>query len=172
MSLNLRIILGSFLTLTLGACGSTADSKTDKFAACPKVALVADTAGIVSGSAQNWTARAAVDDYKATCKITKPGATTDIAVTVTAQRANAGGGEKLTYPLYVAVIRTDDSVINKQAYQVTLDFAAGESVTHKNLTLRQEASFKNNTAADKTILFGFQLTPAQLAAIRALRAKP
>lgn len=158
------------LLLTLSACGYFRKSD-DNFKKCPTVGMIGDAQGWSDPpSDTEWKARAQVNEYDTKCKISKTSVTIEITPKVEAERSGElTDSLKQELPFFVASMRGDE-IAEKKTEIKTIAFGSRERMAKDDYTLSIELPFNaEGTAADRNVLFGFQLTEAQLNYIRGLR---
>lgn len=117
----------------------------------------------------DWKARAQIDEFDMKCKISKDQATVQITVKVAAERqGDVTDSLRQELPFFIASMR-GDQVVEKKTEMRAIDFASRSKTAKEDYTLSIDLPFENETAADRNILFGFQLNEDQLGYIRSLR---
>ncbi len=132
--------------------------------------MVADAQGFITPPSDNdWIARAQINEYDMKCKVGKTSTTIQITVKAAAER-NGEATESLRQPLtfFIASLRGND-VVQKETFEKNIDFGMREKTAKEDFTLSIELPFENDTAADRNVMFGFQLNQAQLQYMRNLR---
>lgn len=156
--------------LALPAC-SYFRKNDDNFKKCPSVGLVSDAQGWAEPpSSTDWKARAQINEFDMKCKVTKTEATITVVAKVEAERnGEITDSLRQELPFFIVSMRGDE-VKSKQTENRYIDFGSRERGAKEDFTLKIELPFNaDGTAADRSVLFGFQLNEAQLDYIRSLR---
>ncbi|MBV9521231.1 MAG: hypothetical protein JO010_00465 [Alphaproteobacteria bacterium] len=164
-------ILGAALLLPLAACSGKKEGR-----ACPRIEIVDDLSRLVKfadGPGREpadvlYAAR--IGDAKSQCTYDKAGVTVDMTVTIRGERGRAGArlpGGDVTY--FVAITDGKRNIVAKQDFTSRLAFgdkgqAQLDDELQQRIPLKPIGASLNPlpSAADHTIILGFQLTPDQI----------
>lgn len=165
--------LGGTLLL-VGACsgGSATDPLRNATAPCPRVAILSDAADLTRfrpGGGQDLTAmelNASLSGFQAKCDYAPERAGLDVTLTpsFTAERGPAAQGRTAEIPYMVAVVEDESRILSRATYSMQVEFPPNVS---RSRSAGEELSIRipgtPQSAAQKTILLGFVLSPEELA---------
>ncbi|HWX48754.1 MAG TPA: hypothetical protein VNZ61_11920 [Roseomonas sp.] len=164
--------LGGALLL-VGACsGGTTDPLRNATAPCPRVAILSDAADLTRfrpGGGQDLTAmelNASLSGFQAKCDYAPERAGLDVTLTpnFTAERGPAAQGRTAEIPYMVAVVEDGNRILSRATYTIQVEFPPNVSRSRsegEELSIRLPGT--PQSAAQKSILLGFVLSPEELA---------
>jgi hypothetical protein len=157
-------LAGLVLVAVLGGCSGKKEER-----GCPKVEVVGDLARLVqfgNGPGRDpsdvlYTARVA--DVKSGCIYDKRGARVDMIVSIVGSRGKAGAKLKSADVAYFVAIADDkQEIVEKKIFTSKLDFTLDDPRLDDELDQIIPLNSQSETAANRTIIVGFQLTPEQI----------
>lgn len=159
-----------FFVLALGAISAcSSDKKTERL--CPQTAIVRELERIndYGGDAvdeKNLVAAAAMRGVNGKCEYRDDGVAVDFSVDMIAGKKERLGGERVSFPFFVAVVDPNRKILSKEL--MTAEFYFGGKKTaeqQENLSVFIPTE-KDADASYYQVLIGFQLSDEQLAAVR------
>ncbi|MBI1778457.1 MAG: hypothetical protein HYR63_24215 [Proteobacteria bacterium] len=155
------------LVLLLAACSSS--SKKEAPTACPRVAVLQDLSRLTEfreGTGRDVTDRRyefAFAGLAASCTYDKTGVTIEITVQIQAFQGLADRDGKARVQYFAAVLDPDGQVLQKEAFDTEAEFKGKQARVLLSEDLRQRIPLSERLKGPGySVLFGFQLTEAQL----------
>lgn len=167
-----RRSLASFGVL-LTACFFLAACASKREGGCPQVVYLRDLS-VASDYArsepapENLVSSARIQSLEGSCSYGEEGLNVDFTLTMQAVKGPRLGGQEVSFPFFVAIVKPDDSILAKDVMTASFAFKEGE----KTALLAQPLHIfiplgETETANDYRVLSGFQLSEAELALARA-----
>jgi len=162
-----------FVFLLLSACAS--DNGSERL--CPQTAIVRELERINDYGAdapgeETLVAVAVMRGVKGRCEYRDDGVAVEFSVDMIAGKKERLGGERVSFPFFVAVLDPEKNILSKELMTTEFDFSG------KKL-MEQTESFRVFIPAEKDtdvsyyqLLIGFQLSEEQLAATRKAMDSP
>ncbi|MDD3181444.1 MAG: hypothetical protein PHD48_01355 [Alphaproteobacteria bacterium] len=155
----------------LSACASDGQDKTPP-RHCPQVAILRSVEkmedyGSDAIDPSNLVAIGYMNKIEGGCDYNDKGVDVTFNLKMTANKGLRLGGDKVSFPFFVSVLKPDESVLGKELMTASFSFAEGTKVTelvqplHVFLPLTEEED-----AANFRVLVGYQLTEDQIKAKR------
>ena len=150
--------------LVLAGCSAKKDDR-----ACPKVEVVGELSRLVKfgdGPGRDpsdvlYVAR--ITDVKSGCVYDKRGVTVDMIVSIVGERARAGAKLKnADIAYFVAITDGSQAIVGKKVFTSRLDLTEDQPRIDDELDQIIPLYSTAATAANHTIIVGFQLTPEQI----------
>jgi hypothetical protein len=181
-----RHLLGLMLVLALAACASDdadknkdADKKDkDKKEAekeqatpiCPQVAILRELEAIQDYGNEKpdpgqLVAKAKMRSVDGTCAYRKDGIDVAFDLNFVAAKGPRLGGLHIGFPYFIAVVGSDDNILNKERMTVEFGFSSSSEITERAESLHVFIPLpkdKRVSGPSYRVLMGFQLTQEQL----------
>jgi hypothetical protein len=153
------------VSLALAACGSK--EKPDD-PSCPRVAVLKDLSRLIEfreGTGRDMSDRRyemVFAGLSSTCVYDKAGVTVNITVQIQAVQGLAGKEPKIKSEYFAALLNPAGDIVEKQPFSAEVEFT-NQSRALLSEDLTQRIPLKDRTqGAGYSVLFGFQLSEAQL----------
>lgn len=159
-----------------GQKGKALSDRLTEKGECPVVEVAPDLADFYDfsgGMAEaNMVSHATLSKVEAYCYYGPKSVTVDAKLALTASIGSASGDRPgLRFPYFAAILSPGGKILTKKLFAADLDFSAAPQAT-SYLSLRQVIPVNNEkNGASHKVMFGFQLTPAQIDYNRALLKK-
>jgi hypothetical protein len=184
MTKTIKIISLIVLPLLLAACGSTNPLEVRR-TSCPALSVPMHTGSLTrfdqAGRFDTQDVRlvASIAQLSDNCVENDNGVNTAVSFTINASRSAKGSAESVQLPYFITVVKDGETLIAKQVYGASLDFADGaltgnvrQVVTVKTPEVPLPPKPQKNNEIDEfapppkpavyEILVGFQLTDADV----------
>lgn len=156
--------------LSVAACTPYwAQKREDKFARCPNVVLLTPLRGWVAPANDQWETRAEIAEFSTQCKISKTHADMQITLNMLAERKQVSGDKSAALPVFISTLR-GDAILDKKMVPQTVTFEDNKAVMAVKPVILQSVPLVNGSAADRTLVIGFQLDDDQQLYFEKLRA--
>lgn len=153
--------------VSLAACANNSDVRTPDGAAftCPQVAVVRNLAtmsdyGREEAKAENLVAKADFGTVAGGCSVEENGIDIRFTVSMSAVRGARLGGDRASFPFFVAVVSPEGKVISKEPMTAEFDFAGGKNAALRTEKLRVHLPSKPQEQAASQqlrVLLGWQV---------------
>ncbi|MGE4352177.1 MAG: hypothetical protein AB7E52_08320 [Bdellovibrionales bacterium] len=165
------------LTIALTACAGDGDKDANvpppPPRKCPQVAILRELETIRDYGAEAPDPSALVatghmGHVEGQCEYGDDGLEISYDLALQAQKGPRLGGDSVSFPFFVSVIRPDNSILSKELMTASFTFKEGLPLAEQVQPLRVFLPLEEDEdASDFRILMGFQLTEAQIKAERA-----
>lgn len=163
-----RLFLTVCLLPFLAACAS--DEKKETPRGCPQVAILRalDTIedyGSDTVDPSNLVATGKMNKVEGRCAYEEKGVDVAFGLEMSAEKGPRLGGNKISFPFFVSVLKPDDSVVGKELMTVEFTFADGAKTATYDQPLHVFLPLaEDEDASSFRVLLGYQLTQAQVKA--------
>jgi len=158
--------------LLLGACETLKsinfNPKPEAPPPCPR-AVVGDNAGRLtrfSGPGQepaNIVFEAEIADLAGSCVYDDDSIDVDLKIQLIAGRGPAGAADSAKFNYFVAVARTDKTILSRDAFDAAIELPSNQTRNQTVEELEQTIPLaKGETGANLVIVVGFEMTPEEL----------
>lgn len=169
------ILVCCFAPFLLSACAS--DDKTPP-RRCPQVAILRSVEkfedyGYDSIDPANLVAVGTMQKVEGQCEYEDNGVHVTFDLVMNAQKGPRLGGDKVSFPYFVSVVKPDETVSGKELMTASFNFDEGtkRAVVSQSLHIFLPLA-KNEDASNFRVLTGFQLTEGQMNALREKDSMP
>ncbi|MCQ8186380.1 hypothetical protein [Parvularcula maris] len=159
--------------LSVAACASTERQRAARLAnpaPCPNIFVLDLASRFVEFGGEDPSLEAVkfsgeIDDVQTSCRYyADVPIRADVDLALSVGRADASAAETINIPFFVAVMRTNRDVIEKEVFEVPVTFRAGERVVSLERSIDEiviPRRGENTSGTNFEISIGFQLTEAQ-----------
>ncbi len=167
-----RALLTACLASALVGCAGTGEDVKPEAPPrrCPQVAILRalDTIedhGSDSVDPANLVAVGKMNKVDGRCSYEDNGVDINFDLHLSAEKGPGLGGNKVSFPFFVSVLKPDDTVLGKEMMSVDFTFADKAKITIRDQSLHVFLPLKENEdASGFRVLIGYQLTEAQMKA--------
>jgi hypothetical protein len=155
----------------LAACASD-DKKAEPQRLCPQTAIVRELQNIkdYGGEAPDDSAivaTALMRGVQGRCEYKEEGAGVSFDLKMAAERGERLGGDRVSFPFFVAVLTPDQKILSKELMTTDFTFSGKDRLVEKTEGLHVFIPMdKDADGTNYQVLMGFQLTEEQLKAVR------